>query len=654
MMMHRGIRWHQRLLQVGSCRNQALSRRKRFGSNATTHGSSVGGNLIYNRDSGMITQDNNIDDPIFHTVIGIEIHAQLAIPTKLFSSSPTKHNHEFSHYTDIPNGSVSAHDIGYPGTLPLLSKTAVQYAVISAAALQCQIQSKSRFERKHYFYADLPLGYQVTQQRWPLAKDGVLTCRRYVPPEAKAKQSKKSKKKKKKKKSSEETNDVELSKFFSVGIDRIQIEQDTGKTTTVTEGSKTQSLIDFNRAGCALIEVVFKPQIKSAHEAASVASTVQSLLKHIETCDGKMEDGSIRVDLNISIAPTNKDDSQNNINTENNNPFQKYLPPGVGNRVEVKNLNSVRQIIQSVEYEGLRQARDRLEGGVINQETRTFDPKAGITLKIRDKGGAVDYRFMPEPDLPPLILNEDVFNGNDLENFLADRLPELPEEAILRLMDRYGIAEDAAIVIASDRPAIAMYEEAVRVCINSLEAEKGDDGSKKKKAPIAVSNWLCNDLFALVKESATKKDTSKSEKNLDGDDALVHPISMEYSNVNADRLGMLLSLVLNEVVSTTQGKKLLDAMYKEDLTSLPKEIADKRGWKLISDPDALKQLCRDMILDAANQKQLEQYKQGGKHVRKMKKFFVGKIMAASKGNAHPELLLNALDMTLDEIAPGVE
>lgn len=676
--------------------------------------------LQYNRDTGIISSteydDNNGSDTpndsrqskeLFHTVIGIEIHAQLSVPTKLFSSAPTKHhpilsnnnNNNNNHNTtptSLPNTSIQLHDIGYPGTLPLLSKQSVQYAILSAAALQCQIQYKSRFERKHYFYPDLPLGYQVTQQRWPLAKDGVLVCRRYIDShnqnqdEDGNKKSKKKKKKKRRRGSEPEENNnideveaqsnnqsIELSKFFDVGIDRIQIEQDTGKTTTITTNNNStnqQSLIDFNRAGCTLIEVVFKPQIKSAHEAASVASTVQSLLRHIRTCDGKMEDGSLRVDLNISIAPVLYDDKKDDNNDNDDNPFQKYLPPGVGKRVEVKNLNSLKQIIQSVEYEGIRQAQNRLDGNpTLLEETRTYDPKTGQTIKIRDKGSAVDYRFMPEPDLPPLILNEQVFNGKTLEEFIENELPELPEQATMRLMEEYGLNEATALVITSDRPAIEMFEDAVKVCIDALNSSDAssshDDNENQKekkndliaKVPVVIGNWLCNDLFALVKESALSRDLNSTKKNNGGssdseeeDDGLVHPISMEYSNVDARRLGLLLSLVVDGIVSTTQGKKLLEVMYKEELDTDPQTIADERGWKLISDMNELNRLCEETILDAKNEKQLNQYKQGGKHVRKMKKFFIGKIMASSKGNAHPELLKVALDVTLDEIAPGVE
>ena len=596
-------------------------------------------NVQYNRDNGIISL---IEDgkyiPIYKSVIGIEIHAQLAVPTKLFSSGPTKFH---PHYSPTSNTSTSSHDISYPGTLPMLSKSSVQKAVISAAALKCDIQEISRFERKHYTYADLPFGYQVTQQRWPLAKDGVLNCRRYSPPTPK---------KKKKKKGSagnadgNKSDESSLSKFFSVGIDRIQMEQDTGKTTSSNiDDSKTRYLINFNRAGSTLIEIVFKPQINAAHEAASVVSTLQSLLKFLDTCDGKMEEGSLRCDLNVSIYPlSDKGNDFSNIEEEENNPFQQYLPEGVGNRVEVKNLNSIKQIIQSAEYEAIRQTQQILDGTPTGRETRTFDPKSGHTIKIRDKGGAVDYRFLPEPDLPLLHLDKNVLDHDSLQNFLKSNLPELPEDALERLISQYGISEASAIIITSDRPAIAFFEETVQLCISDLENSEGIDTSK---IATMVANWLCNDLFALIKESATHQ--------LHGED-IHHPISVEYSNVNSTRLAKLMTLIVQEIVSTTQAKKLLQVMFSDDLESLPGDIAEKNRWKLITNMDDLQQLCRDVILCEKNSKQFNQYKQGGKNISKMSKFFKGNIMKESKGNAHPELLGKALDSVLHELAPDVE
>eukprot|EP00553_Chaetoceros_curvisetus_P011852 CAMPEP_0204639156 /NCGR_PEP_ID=MMETSP0717-20131115/41937_1 /ASSEMBLY_ACC=CAM_ASM_000666 /TAXON_ID=230516 /ORGANISM="Chaetoceros curvisetus" /LENGTH=277 /DNA_ID=CAMNT_0051659157 /DNA_START=94 /DNA_END=927 /DNA_ORIENTATION=+ len=276
-----------------------------------------------------------------------------------------------------------------------------------------------------------------------------------------------------------------------------------------------------------------------------------------------------------------------------------------------------------------------------------------MTIKIRDKDGAVDYRFMPEPDLPPLCLSKETLDYENLEQFLEAKLPELPEAALVRLMNQYGISEASSLILTSDRPAISFFEEAVRLLIDELGESINEE--TKRQVPIVISNWLCNDLFALIKESATTKDgppegidTAESQSSLN------HPISVKYSHVDAVRFSSLITLILKGVVSTTQAKKLLQVMYKDDHESLPMSIAEVKGWKLITNPVELRELCRSVVTDERQAKQLEQYRKGGKHVRKMIKFFKGKIMAESKGNAHPEGMAQALQDLMEEIAPGVE
>ena len=561
-------------------------------------------NLQVDLETGIVSRGR---EPLYQTIIGMEVHAQLDIPTKLFSPAPRS-------VSRVPNSCVHPLDVGVPGFLPVLSQAAVHAAILTAAACRCEIQYTSRFERKHYFYADLPLGYQMTQQRWPLARNGTLVCRRRVS--------------KVKKKNKTEHDD----QFISVGIDRIQIEQDTGKTTTVSRkdsdgATVTQSLVDFNRAGCALVEIVFDPDVRSANDAAAVVTTLRDLLKHIGTCDGRMEEGSLRCDLNVSIAPW--DSSEEPMDTEN--PFRGLLPPGTGHRVEVKNLNSMKQIVAAAEYEAKRQAVAHLEGNPTTNETRTFDVKTGKTVLIRSKEGAVDYRFMPEPDLPPLVLDEDVLDGLSVDDFLATRMRELPEATVARLKNDFGLPEDVAIVITGDPPAIAFYEEAVRVAQHAL-------GGGSRKVGKTVSNWLCNDLFGLVKEAAEDEELA----------------SVQHSAVSPSQLGELVVLLEEGTVSTPMGKKLLIAMYKEDIGKSPREIADERDWKVISDLDQLKSICRAVVNDIVNMAQVEQYKTGGREAQRIKKFFVGKVMAASRGNAHPELLQDALNEILDEVAPGVD
>ena len=314
-------------------------------------------NLYYDPNTGIVhttcianTNDNNNDltknhkkegaqSFLFQTIIGLEIHAQLDVPTKLLSSA----QYQYATFNSNANSNainvnmkansvqnVSAYDMAYPGTLPVLSYHAVKAAILSACALGCEINEVSRFERKHYTYADMPNGYQVTQQRWPIASRGKLECQ-LVPSQNPNRSKNKNNQQKKSKNKTEARN-------FVVGIDRIQLEQDSGKTTNTTNSNEptSLSLVDLNRAGCALIEVVFAPDIRSAEEAGTVVSTLQQVLKFIGTCDGKMENGALRCDLNISIAPLNNVLSS----SSDTLPFSMY---DTGNRVEIKNLNSIRQ-----------------------------------------------------------------------------------------------------------------------------------------------------------------------------------------------------------------------------------------------------------------------------------------------------------------------
>jgi aspartyl-tRNA(Asn)/glutamyl-tRNA(Gln) amidotransferase subunit B len=304
----------------------------------------------YDRDTGIATVvASSFEDEAkkqFQTVIGLEIHAQLSSPTKLFSMAPTRHDLDVLEAVSsaTPNALVHAFDMGYPGSLPVLSTEAVQAAVLAAKAMNCTIHPTSRFERKHYHYPDLPCGYQVTQQRWPIASEGVLRCRlawniqQKKRLEAKIKKAleKNERSSKDKPISSKDDNDS----FFCVGIERIQIEQDTGKTTNAPR--TTTSLIDLNRAGCALIEVVSRPDIRSAHQAAAFVATLQQLLHHLDVCDGKMQDGSLRCDVNVSIAPLDGDHATD-VSCKEADAFSLALPPFCGKRVEVKNLNSIRQ-----------------------------------------------------------------------------------------------------------------------------------------------------------------------------------------------------------------------------------------------------------------------------------------------------------------------
>uniref|UniRef100_A0A7S2UU37 Glutamyl-tRNA(Gln) amidotransferase subunit B, mitochondrial n=1 Tax=Attheya septentrionalis TaxID=420275 RepID=A0A7S2UU37_9STRA len=629
------------------------------------------------------------DPLLFQTVIGLEIHAQLKVPSKLFSSA-----HSTSHTSgvqtmmprpnDVGRNRVAPLDVAYPGWLPILAQETVQAAVLSAAALQCHFPPWSKFERKHYFYPDLPQGYQITQQRWPLATHGTLLCRPYniplsISPTTSNNNNNTTKNNKKpqqpqrnrgqsqpqiipneqqqQQQEQEQSQEDAIPRMVQVNIDRIQLEQDTGKSTSSSVTST--SLLDMNRAGCALVEVVFCPDLRSSHDAAAVVLEVQRLLRHVGTCDGKLEQGSLRCDLNVSIAPlspSNPNDA--NMLDDDDNPFAHQLPPGTGHRVEVKNLNSIRQVISAAEYEAIRQAQAYLAGTPTGRETRTFHVPTQTTRKIRDKGGAVDYRFLPEPDLPPLHLNRQTFGGRTLEDFLNESLPELPEPAVHRLVKEYGITEEMALVIVADRPAIALYELAVATVRHEISKhEKGEEQTQTVDVNVErmVANWLCNDLFGLVKAAAATATQDGEEDS-----------SVQQSKVDGRQLGLLVALILEGTVSTTMAKKILHELYHASkhiaadssssstssttptIITTPRDIAMAKGWQLMTDPGALHDLCHGVVHDPKHAKQLSQYQQGGKKVWKLSKFFVGKAMATSKGNAHPERLQEALEQVLSQ------
>jgi len=651
--------------------------------------------LTYSRDTGIVSSSASASSSIqqlYQTIIGIEIHAQLSIPTKLFSSAPTRHHHNYgmmsSNNITSANTHVHPFDLAYPGTLPALSHDAIKASILSAAALKCRnIHHYSKFERKHYFYADLPSGYQITQQRWPLATDGLVTFLPYLNNQNHHQSG--SVKKKKQRRRGRDTNNTsnneqeqknnEVQQLHEeqpqqpvqLRIERIQLEQDTGKTTTHTiidnnnNTTTTLANIDYNRAGCALIEIVSHPDLRSAHEAAGVVETIRKLLKHVGSCDGKMEEGSLRCDLNVSIAPIHHNDNDDDIILSSWEQRRDTLPPGNGHRVEVKNLNSLRQIIAATEYEALRQSALALQNIPTGRETRTFHvkptlPLGGETICIRSKGDAIDYRFMPEPDLPPLILDTTTLDNMSLSEFLTRNMPESAEDATARLVEQYSLVESVAALIANDPPAIEFFEGAVSAARAELEADAislqhDEVGGSSQVAEDDISvvsslvaNYLCNDLYALIKKSAVEGLSSSSNDEDEKRAALLNSISVEQSTVNDKRLGSLIAMIVRGTITTSMAKKILTIMYNDDITTYPADIAMANGWEVISNMDILTQLCENVVYDPKNSKQLEQYKLGGKNTWKIEKFFVGKIMAQSEGNAHPEKMKKALACVLEK------
>ena len=351
-------------------------------------------------------------------VIGLEIHAQVLSSSKLFSGASTEFGKD-------PNHNVSLVDAAMPGMLPVINETCIKQAIKSGIALNAEINKYSVFDRKNYFYADLPQGYQISQYKYPIVGEGSLKI-----------------------------TDVN-GEDKVIGIERIHLEQDAGKSLHDQHPSK--SFIDLNRTGVALMEIVSKPDLRSPEEAASYVKKIRTVLRYIETCDGNMEQGSLRADCNVSVRKPNGD---------------------LGTRCEIKNLNSIKFISQAIQYEAERQVEILENGGVIDQETRLFDTSTGETRSMRSKEDAHDYRYFPDPDLLPLELSDSQISE------ISSDMPELPDQLVERLISEYGITKYDANVIAEEKDYVQYYEDSA----------KNRDGK-------LVINWMTSELFGLLKKN---------------------------------------------------------------------------------------------------------------------------------------------------------
>ena len=434
--------------------------------------------------------------------IGLEIHAQILAQTKLFSSawSQKKNRGLRTQGGGRPNSHVALVDAAFPGMLPVLNAECVDQAIRTGAALNCKIQERSIFERKHYFYCDLPQGYQITQQRAPIAIDG----------------------------------GFKIDEDTFIRINRIQLEQDSGKS--VHDLKPLSTLVDLNLAGAGLMEIVLEPDLRSPLEADLVVRHLQHLLRHIGVCDGQMEEGSMRCDLNVSVRPV----------TDPEAPF--------GDRVEVKNMNSIRGIREAADYEAKRQVKEIESGNEIFRETRTFDAISGSTRRMRKKEGAKDYRFFPEPDLLPLVLSREQITS------AVRSIPELPHDQAKRLMKDYGLGCYEANVLVQEHGAVKYFEEVA---------------AHPRRSNKLVCNWLINDIFGLLKATSTT--------------ILSCPITSE-------RLGSLIDLISNKTISGKIAKDLLQVMFYED-SRMPLEIVTERSWSQVTDPKEVQLLCKIVVED---------------------------------------------------------
>ena len=467
----------------------------------------------------------------WEVVIGLEVHAQISSKSKLFSGASAE-------YGGGPNEHVSIVDAAMPGMLPVINDYCVEQAVRTGLGLKAHINHYSVFERKNYFYADLPQGYQISQYAHPVVGEGTVIL------------------------------DMPDGTTRPIGIERLHMEQDAGKS--MHDQDPKRSFIDLNRAGVALMEIVSKPDMRSPEEAGIYVRKLRSILRYLGTCDGNMEQGSMRADVNVSVRPVGSDELRT--------------------RCEIKNVNSVRFVMQAIETEARRHVEVWESGGEVAQETRLFDPHKGETRSMRSKEFAHDYRYFPDPDLLPLVLSHEYVDA------IAADLPELPDEKKDRFMTEYGLTPYDAGVLVVDRDTADFYEKVAR----------GGDPKSGRDAKLAA-NWVISNLFGAL--------------NAQGK-------SINDSPVSADQLGQLLDLIADDTISGRIAKDVFEVMI--ETSKDPGDIVEEKGLKQITDTGAIEAAVDQVIAD--NPDQVADV-QGGNE--KAIGWFVGQVMKATQGKANP-------------------
>ncbi|MGI8853058.1 MAG: Asp-tRNA(Asn)/Glu-tRNA(Gln) amidotransferase subunit GatB [Methyloceanibacter sp.] len=485
----------------------------------------------------------------WEVVIGMEVHAQVTSNAKLFSSASTEFGGE-------PNSHVSLVDAAMPGMLPVINEYCIAQAIRTGLGLKAEINLDSVFDRKNYFYPDLPQGYQISQYKNPIVGEGEVIV------------------------------DLLGGERVIVGIERLHLEQDAGKS--LHDQHPQYSFVDLNRSGVALMEIVSKPDLRSSEQARAYVTKLRSIMRYLSTCDGNMEQGSLRADINVSVR----------------RPGEK-----LGTRCEIKNVNSIRFIGQAIEHEARRQIDILEEGGAIQQETRLFDAKTGETRSMRSKEEAHDYRYFPDPDLLPLELTQAYVDK------LAKDLPELPDTKRARFIKDYGLSPYDADVLVSEREA-ADYFEAVakgRAIGTSTATAVGDFNIDPKLA----ANWVINELFGRL--------------NKEGRDIVDSPVS-------ANQLGAILDLIKAGTISGKIAKDVFDIVWTEG--GDPAKIVEARGLVQLTDMGAIEKAVNEAI--AANPDKAEQAKAKPALIG----WFVGQVMKATGGKASPQAVNTLLKQKL--------
>jgi len=463
----------------------------------------------------------------WETVIGLEVHAQVISKAKLFSGAATDFGAE-------PNTQVSPVDAAFPGLLPVINRFCVEQAVKTGLGLDAEIKLESVFDRKNYFYPDLPAGYQISQYQQPVVGHGKVVL------------------------------DMPDGMLREIGITRLHLEQDAGKS--LHDQHPSLSYVDLNRAGIALMEIVSEPDLRSPEEAGVYLRKLRSILRYLGTCDGNMEEGSLRCDCNVSVRRPGE-------------PF--------GTRCEIKNLNSIRYVMQAIEYEARRQIEILEEGGAIEQQTRLFDVGRSITRPMRSKEEAHDYRYFPDPDLMPLVLDPESVAR------LRAELPELPDAKKTRFISQYGLSPDDAGVLVAEKETALFFERVAA----------GRDAK-------AAANWVMGDLFGAL-------------NRLD--------VDIEASPVSAEQLGALIDLIADGTISGRLAKDVFAEMIATGAD--PAAIVAAKGLRQVSDEGVISATI-DAVLEEQADKVAEY--RGGRD--KLYGFFVGQVMRATQGKANPALV----------------
>jgi len=469
-------------------------------------------------------------------VIGLEIHAQAITNSKLFSGAATS-------FGAAPNQQVSLVDAAMPGMLPVLNEKSVEQAVRTGLGLNSKINLYSVFERKNYFYPDLPQGYQISQFLHPIVGEGEIEI------------------------------DLPNGEVKKIGITRLHLEQDAGKS--IHDQHPTKSYVDLNRSGNTLMEIVSEPDLSDGVEVGAYINKMRMILRYLGTCDGNMDEGSMRADVNVSVRKVGDNE--------------------LGTRCEIKNVNSIKAAQAAIDYEARRQIELLEDGKDVDQETRLWDPVLNETRSMRSKEDAHDYRYFPDPDLLPCVIEQSFVDD------IKKTLPELPDEKKHRFMDSYGLGAYDASVLISTRVRADYYETVAN-----------------DRDPKLAANWVINELLGIL--------------NKDGK-------SIEDSPISSDNLGKLVGLISDNTISGRIAKDVFAEMYETGKD--PEVIVEEKGLKQVTDTGAIEELIDKVIAD--NMDKVEQYRSGKD---KLFGFFVGQVMKVSQGKANPQMVNELLKQKL--------